>query len=125
MSADRFDAAFAPRGAIALRRLHVEPEAGDSVLCRVSLTVDHQPMDLEVSALGTIGAISELLYGLDAGVEIVALYQQHHDGQVAAYLQCARDGQRCWSYGRADGGDEATARALISAANQLTGRRAA
>ncbi|GAA3953863.1 hypothetical protein [Gordonia caeni] len=125
MSTDRFDAAFSPRGAIDLRQLHVEPEAGDSVRCRVSLTVDHQPVDLEVSALGTIGAISELLYGLDAGVEIVALYQQDDDGQVAAYLQCARGEQRCWSYGRAAGGDEATVRALISAANQLTGRRAA
>lgn len=125
MSPDRFEGAFAPPGLIDLHRLHVEPEPGDTVRCRVSLTVDQQLIHLETTAYGTIGAISELLYGLDVGVEIVSLYQQNDGDQVAAYLQCARDGQRCWSYGRAPAGDEATVRALISAANQLTGRLAA
>lgn len=125
MSAATFAGAFAPQGAISLQQLHIEPEPGDAIRCRATLTVDQRPIDLETSAFGTIGAMSEMLYGIGAGVEIVSLYHQPDGAQVAAYLLCRRDGEQCWSYGRAATGDEATVRALIAAANQLTGRCAA
>ncbi|WP_024332950.1 hypothetical protein [Gordonia hirsuta] len=119
MSAARFEGAYAPRGTIALQQLRTEPGPGDSVHCRATLTVGQQPLHLEASAFGAIGAMSEMLYGLGAGVEIVSLYHQRDGRQVAAYLRCERDGRQCWAYGLADTGDEATVRALISAANQL------
>ncbi|MFT3660337.1 MAG: hypothetical protein QM809_02750 [Gordonia sp. (in: high G+C Gram-positive bacteria)] len=122
MTAEILTGAFAPQGAIALRQMHVEPETGDTVRCRVGLIIDQQPVDLETSAPGAIGAMSELLYGLGAGVEIVSLHHQNDGAYIAAYLRCRRDGRTCWAYGRAHTGDEATARALISAANQLTDR---
>ncbi len=119
MTAETFRRAFAPQGAIALHELQVAPADADTVVCRARLTVGRRALDLETRAPGTIGAMSEILYGLGAGVEIVSLYQQPDGAHVAAYLLCERDGRRCWSYGRAATGDEATVRALISAANQL------
>lgn len=119
MTAESFHRAFAPQGEITLRELLVEPGGADTVVCRARLTVGRRAMDLETSAPGTIGAMSEMLHGLGAGVEIVSLYQQPDGAHVAAYLLCERAGRRCWSYGRAATGDEATVRALIAAANQL------
>lgn len=118
-------------GPITLERLHTEPEPGDAIHCRATLTVDERLVDMEATAFGTIGAMSEMLYGLGAGVEIVSLYHQNEGpaapdgsgGEVSAYLMCRRDGACCWAHGRAATGDEATIRALISAANQLTGRQ--
>lgn len=107
------------RGAIALQQLRLEPDTGDTVRCYADLLVDDQALHLESTASGAIGALSELLHGLDAGVEIVTFYQQHDGERIAVYLLCARKGERCWAYGRATTGDEAVARALISAANQL------
>lgn len=122
MNAERFDDAYAPAGAITLRHLQIHDEMGDTVRCLATLTVDHRDLHLETSAHGTIGAVSEMLYGLGFGVEIVGLYHQTDGAEVTAYLQCTRDGEQCWSYGRAANGDEATVHALIAAANQLTGR---
>ncbi|AVL99402.1 hypothetical protein C6V83_03005 [Gordonia iterans] len=122
MTADLLARRFAPKGGISLRRMQIEPETGDTVRCRVDMIVDEQAVGLETSAPGAIGAMSELLHGLGAGVEIVSLYHQQDGAHIAAYLLCERDGRRCWAYGRAGTGDEATARALVSAANQLTGR---
>lgn len=119
MTTDQLEGTFAPRGTITLERLASQPGPGDVVRCQATLTVDARPLQLEAEAFGTIGAMSEMLYGLGAGVEIISLYHQKDGAQVAAYLQCERDGQRCWAYGRAATGDEATVRALISAANQL------
>ncbi|MFT3716230.1 MAG: hypothetical protein QM774_09865 [Gordonia sp. (in: high G+C Gram-positive bacteria)] len=111
--------------AIALEGLNVEPDTADTVLCRARLLVDRRALDLEATAPGPIGAMSEMLYGLGAGVEIVSLYHQPDGADVAAYVQCERNGRRCWSYGRARTGAEATVRALIAGANELTGRLAA
>ncbi|GAA4755453.1 hypothetical protein MUG78_07450 [Gordonia alkaliphila] len=122
MSAERFASAFAPSGSITLQHLQIHTEVGDTVRCRATLIVDQRELHLETSAHGTIGAMSEMLYGLGLGVEIVGLYHQNDGAEVTAYLQCLRDGERCWSYGRAATGDEATVHALIAAANQLTGR---
>ena len=122
MTTAHFDAAFAPDGTIALQGLQVQPHTDDTVRCRASLTVDKCALDLESTGPGTIGAMSEMLYGLGVGVEIVSLYHQQDGDQTAAYLQCTRNGERCWAYGRAASGEEATVRALIAAANQLTGR---
>lgn len=119
MTTDHFESTFAPRGTIALQQLDTRPGPGDTVCCAATLTVDSRPHHLEAEAFGTIGAMSEMLYGLGAGVEIVSLYHQNDGTQIAAYLQCERDSKRCWAYGRAATGDEATVRALISAANQL------
>lgn len=124
MTTDLLDAPFPP-GAIALQQLHIESEPGDSIVCRARLSVDQRSVDLETSAFGTISAMSEMLYEIGAGVEILSLYHQPDGARTTAYLLCRRDGEQCWAYGRAATGDEATVRALISAANQLTGRTAA
>lgn len=118
------ESGFAPRGSITLSHLSVEPETADTIRCRVGLVVDQQAIDLEASAPGAIGAMTELLYRLGAGVEITSLSHQPDDGFIAANLRCRRDGRECNAYGRAATGDEATAHALVSAANQLTGRAA-
>ncbi|WP_026917604.1 hypothetical protein [Gordonia shandongensis] len=119
MSTQRFDDTFAPHGMLALRDLSIEAAPGDTVVCRARFSAGPRDFDLSATASGPIGAMSEMLYGMGAGVEIVSLSQQDDDGQVTTYLLCERDSRRCWSYGRARRGDESAVHALIAGANQL------
>lgn len=119
MTGQRLSAAYCPDGAIALHELEVEPDAGYSVRCRARLALRGRTEYREASAHGAISAMSEILYGLNAGVEIVSLHHQHDGAGTAAYLLCERDGRQCWAYGRGTDGDEATIAALVAGANQL------
>ena len=119
MTSARFAATFAPAGAIALHDLQITDDGDDSVRCRARLRIHSRTETREASAHGTIRAMTEILHDLGAGVEIVSLYHQQDGDQIAAYLLCERDGERCWAYGRAPRGDDATIAALIAGANQL------
>ncbi|MFT4086008.1 MAG: hypothetical protein QM658_02460 [Gordonia sp. (in: high G+C Gram-positive bacteria)] len=123
MTTAAFEQAYAAPGALTLRRFEVEPDLGDMVTCRALLSSHHDDREIDraATAYGPIGAMSEILYGLNAGVEIVSFYTQPDGDQVAAYLQCTRDSARCWAFGRGRTSAEAAARALISASNQLAG----
>lgn len=119
-----FAAAYAPAGRYRLHQLSVEAGADDLVTCRAMISDAGHELDLQARATGPIGAMTEILYDLNAGVEIVSLHQQREGDGIATYLLCERDGRRCWAFGRATTGDEATARALVAGANQLCAPRA-
>lgn len=114
-----FDKTYAPAGSIRLQDLAVEPDRADMVRCTAHVTVAQRTVSLEATASGTIAAMTSMLYDIGAGVEIVSLYQQPDDADVGTYLLCESGGQRCWSYGRGDTGDESVVNALIAGANQL------
>lgn len=120
MTTQNFDQTFAPDGRIALHTLSVEPTRGDTVTCRARITLGKRSHDVSATAVGTIGAMTEMLYALGAGVEILSLSQEQMGDETVTYLQCERNSRRCWSYGRGRSGDEATVNALIAGANQLS-----
>lgn len=119
MTTQNFHQTFAPDGQIALHAMSVEPDRGDTVRCRARISLGKRSHDVSVTAIGTISAMSEILYGLGAGVEIVSLSQEQIGDETVTYLRCERDAQQCWSYGRGRTGDEAAVNALIAGANQL------
>ncbi|EGD53791.1 hypothetical protein [Gordonia neofelifaecis] len=119
MTTQRFDETYAPAGVIALEAMSIEPDRGDTVTCRARINLGKRTHDVSATAVGSIGAMTEMLYALGAGVEIAALCQHQDDGEVVTYLLCLRDTRQCWSYGRGRTGDEATINALIAGANQL------
>lgn len=120
MTTANFDQTFAPDGQIALHSMSVEPARGDTVTCRARISLGRHAHDVSATAVGTIGAMTEMLYRLGAGVEIVTLSQERIDDEVVTYLRCERDARQCLSYGRGRTGDEATVNALIAGANQLS-----
>ncbi|AUH67210.1 MULTISPECIES: hypothetical protein [Gordonia] len=119
MTTSSFDQTYAPAGDIALEAITIEPGRGDTVTCRARINLGRRCHDVSATAVGAIGAMTEVLYALGAGVEIVSLYQHQEDGETVTYLLCERDLHRSWSYGRGRTGDEATINALIAGANQL------
>ena len=120
MTTANFDQTYAPDGQIALHTLSVEPTRGDTVTCRARITLGKRSHDVSATAVGTIGAMVEMLYALGAGVEIVSLSQEQIGDDVVTYLRCERNERQCVSYGRGRTGDEAVVNALIAGANQLS-----
>lgn len=121
MTTANFDTTYAPDGDIALQTMSIEPDRADTVTCRARLTLGRRSHDVTATATGTIGAMTEILYALGAGVEIVSLYQEQDGDETVTYLLCERDSRQIRSYGRGRNGDEATVNALIAGANQLAG----
>lgn len=120
MTTANFNQTFAPDGQISLQTLSVEPTRGDTVTCRARITLGTRSHEVSATAVGTIGAMVEMLYTLGAGVEIVSLSQDRVGDEVVTYLRCERDERQCVSYGRGTTGDEAVVNALIAGANQLS-----
>ncbi|MCF8587429.1 hypothetical protein L5G28_01025 [Gordonia sp. HY285] len=122
MTTAHFDTTYAPTGAIALEAFQFEHGRADTIHCTADIRIAHRKIRLSATASGVIGAMTSMLYDIDAGVEIVALSQQVDDDEVTTYLRCNADGRRCWSYGIAGTADESAVAALISGANQLSKR---
>lgn len=119
MSTQSFEHTYCPHGAIALRDFTVEPTRGDTVTCHARITSGTREQTLTATAVGAIGAMTEMLYGMGAGVEIVSLSQHVEGDDTIVYLLCERNGRQSWSYGRGRASDEAAVNALIAGANQL------
>ncbi|MGB3303371.1 hypothetical protein [Gordonia sp. (in: high G+C Gram-positive bacteria)] len=104
---------------ITLQTLSIEPARADTVVARAHITLGRDAHDISATATGTIAAMTEILYALGAGIEIVRLSQQRDGDETVTYLLCERDSRQGWSSGRGRDGDEATVNALIAGANQL------
>ncbi|MGO3327454.1 hypothetical protein [Gordonia sp. (in: high G+C Gram-positive bacteria)] len=120
MTTAHFDTTYAPTGSISLEAFAFEPCRADLVHCTASVRVHQRTVRLEATSSGIIGAMTAMLYDIDAGVEIVSISQQTDDEEVTTYLLCDADGRRCWSYGIGSTADESAVAALISGANQLS-----
>lgn len=119
MSTASFNETYAPDGTITLQNLSVEPARADTVIARARLTLGRRAHEITATASGTIAAMTEILYALGAGVEIVTFSQQRDGDETVTYLLCERDSRQRWSCGRGRDGDEAAVNALIAGANQL------
>ncbi|MGB3698477.1 MAG: hypothetical protein WBA05_13680 [Gordonia sp. (in: high G+C Gram-positive bacteria)] len=120
MSTLDFDRTYAPDGDITLQTLSMELDRADTVTCRARITRGRRSHDLAATATGPIGAMTEILYALGVGVEIVSLSQERDGDETVVYLLCERDARRVRSYGRGRTGDEAAVNALIAGANRFT-----
>lgn len=120
MTTAHFDTTYAPTGAISLESFTFERTRSDMVRCTADIRVSARNVSLEATASGVIGAMTSMLYDIDAGVEIVSLSQEIDADEATTYLLCDAGGRRCWSYGIGGTADESAVAALISGANQLS-----
>lgn len=75
--------------------------------------------DTYAPTTGPISALTDMLYRLGAGVEIVSFHRYDFTGGVATFLLCERDDRRTWSMGNGRTGQESALTALIAGANRL------
>jgi hypothetical protein len=120
MSWTAFADTYAPTsGPIRLGNWSSSRAPQDLLLCRATIATRDTICSLTTTASGPIGALTDMLYRLGAGVEIVSLHQYDLPGTVATFLLCARDGRRTWSMGEGQTGEDSALSALIAAANRL------
>ncbi|MGK9273386.1 2-isopropylmalate synthase [Williamsia muralis] len=91
----------------------------DLLHCRATIATGDVIRSLSATATGPISALTDMLYRLGAGVEIVSLHQYDFAGGVATFLLCERDDRRTWAMGNGRTGQESALSALIAAANRL------
>ena len=63
----------------------------DLLHCRATIATGDVIRSLSATATGPISALTDMLYRLGAGVEIVSLHQYDFTGGVATFLLCERD----------------------------------
>jgi hypothetical protein len=120
MSWSVFTDTYAPTaGPIRLGSWSTSPARQDLLDCRATIATADTIRSLSATATGPIGALSDMLYRLGAGVEIVGLHQYDLSGSVATFLLCERNDRRIWSMGDGATGEDSALSALIAAANRL------
>jgi hypothetical protein len=121
MSWSTFTETYAPAaGPIRLGAWTASPGRHDLLECQATIATGDSIASLTATASGAIAALSDMLYRLGSGVEIIRLHQYPHSGGVATFLLCERDERRSWSMGSGPCGEESALGALIAAANRLS-----
>lgn len=121
MSWSAFTSTYAPTsGPIRLGSWTADRGADDLLFCQATIADGDSITALAATASGPIGALTDMLYQLGAGLEIADLHQYDHAGGVTTLLRCERDGRRTWSMGSGDNGEDSALAALIAAANRLS-----
>jgi hypothetical protein len=120
MSWTTFSDTYAPTaGPIRLGSWSSSAAPQDLLDCRATIATPDTIRSLSATATGPIAALTDMLYRLGAGVEIVSLHQYDFAGGVATFLLCERDDRRTWSMGSGETGQDSALGALIAAANRL------
>ncbi|ORM26997.1 hypothetical protein [Williamsia sp. 1135] len=120
MSWSIFTETYAPAtGPIRLGAWTASPTRHDLLECQATIASGNTIASLTATATGSIAALSDMLYRLGSGVEIISLHQYPHAGGIATFLLCERDERRSWSMGNGPTGEESALGALIAAANRL------
>lgn len=121
MSWSTFTSTYAPTsGPIRLGSWTADRGADDLLFCRATIADGDTISALTATAPGPIGALTDMLYQLGAGLEIVCIHQYDHADGVTTILRCDRDGRRIWAMGTGTSGEDSTLGALIAAANRLS-----
>lgn len=120
LSTEEFTERFttADRG-IRLHSWSMSPADGDRLDCRATIVVDNRDHRVAARATGQLGALSEMLYDIGAGVEIHRLHQRRDGDEYITMLLCGNDIAEWWAVGSGANGDEANRNALIAGANLL------
>ncbi|MCR5978290.1 hypothetical protein GDN83_11205 [Gordonia jinghuaiqii] len=123
MTWQSFTDAYASSGTIRLGSWSVERCRQDLVECRATLAVADRIISMSAVAAGPVGAMTSILHGIGAPVQIVRLHQREVDGLITTFLLCENDGRQAWAIGEGTSGDEANVHALIAGANRLDAGR--
>lgn len=116
-----FTDTYAPTsGPIRLGTWNTSRAPHDLVHCQATIDTGATVAPISATATGAIAGLSDMLYQLHLGVEIIGLHQYSHAGGSTTFLLCERDGRRSWSMGSGAGGEESALGALIAAANRLS-----
>lgn len=115
-----FTDTYAPTsGPIRLGTWNTSGAPHDLVHCQATIDTGDAIAPISATATGAIAGLSDMLYQLHLGVEIISLHQYSHAGGVTTFLLCERDGRRSWSMGSGACGEQSALGALIAAANRL------
>lgn len=121
MNWSTFTSTYAPTsGPLRLGTWSADRGADDLLFCQATIADGDRISALAATASGPIGALSDMLYQLGAGVEISDLHQYDQAGGVTTLLHCERNGRRTWSMGSGTTGESSALAALIAAANRLS-----
>lgn len=114
---------YAPTsGPIRLSNWTTSPAPRDFVHCQATIDTGETIVPISATATGAIAGLSDMLYRLHLGVEIISLHQYSHAGGITTFLLCERDDARSWSMGSGASSEESALGALIAAANRLVVR---
>ncbi|HEY9314719.1 2-isopropylmalate synthase [Williamsia sp.] len=121
MSWSTFTSTFAPTsGPIRLGSWTSDRGPDDLLFCRATIADGDTISALTATASGPIGALTDMLYQLGAGLEIISIHQYDHAGAVVIFLRCNRDGRQTWAMGTGTNSEDSSLGALIAAANRLS-----
>jgi hypothetical protein len=121
MNWSTFTSTYAPTsGPLRLGNWSADRGADDLLFCQATIADGDRISAMTTTASGPIGALSDMLYQLGAGVEISDLHQYDRSGGVITLLHCERSGRRTWSMGSGTTGEDSALAALIAAANRLS-----
>lgn len=124
MSWDEFTATFRPAdGPLQLQSFTQHRADAAHRTITATVTIDGESHILEATGVGTISAMTSIVYAAGFPLEINAFHQQRAGGQIATFVECSRGYQRQWAMGLGATTAESIVDAFISAANRVSAHR--
>ncbi|QDQ98598.1 alpha-isopropylmalate synthase regulatory domain-containing protein [Tomitella fengzijianii] len=121
MDWETFLAAFRPAdGPLVLNDFTARRTGSAHRTITARVRVDGENRTLEATGVGTISAMTAIVYQAGYPLEINSFHQQRAGTRIATFLECSRGYQRRWAMGIGETTAESIVDAFIAAANRVS-----
>ncbi|WP_182358283.1 alpha-isopropylmalate synthase regulatory domain-containing protein [Tomitella gaofuii] len=121
MGWDEFAATFRPaHGPLELLDFTARRAGSGCRTITARLRIDGETHTVEATGVGTISAMTAIVYAAGHPLEINAFHQQRAGAAIATFVECSRGYQRRWAMGIGESTAASIVDAFIAAANRIS-----